>query len=754
MASSSKQDINVIHKLLTDRSVPLKEEHLAGEGSDVIAARQLYDEVLAIRETLKQFANGELDAQITGRGAVWGHLKTLQANLLHLAWQVEQVAEGDFSQRVDFMGSFATSFNKMVLQLDDSQEKMREAAELTQITLDALPLSCSVWNEQYEIIDCNLEAVKLYEVSSKQEYFERFFELSPQYQPDGRLSTEILREKFQEAFEKGRAELRLVRQTLSGKPIPTEVTFVRIQRKNHRVVACYSRDLRELQQKQAALDLQRLLLIDIINTSPICFMILVDGKIKFSSTFTKHFLGLEIGDFFVNCFADQGKGNDLLSRVKGTHIKWEPVTIHTKAGEAKEMLADLFPTEYSGERGVIVWLMDITEIRKVETDLRAAKARSEFLGHVKDDFIANISHELRTPMNALFSIIYLLRHTDLSEEQTSYIGIMEESAKNLSRIINDMLDFSHIESGKVVVELEIFGFEIRRTLASVWRAFQEAAQENNLSLSYSVDDDVPDWVTGDPVKLQQILVILTDNAIKFTSHGAIHIQAQLESSMDDHVMLFFSVQDTGAGIDAEYVKHVFEPFSQADISKTRKYGGVGLGLSIAKSLVEVMGGRIWCESEVQQGSTFFFTVAFGLPNDDSEAIIFSDTLRKLPILLVEDNKINQIVATKMLQEKEFHVEVAPNGLKAIEMLRQKKYALVLMDIQMPEMDGLQATREIRRDPAYKSLPIIALTANAMEDDRKQCLEAGMNDHLAKPIDPKLLYQAILKWTKNKSAVEP
>ena len=639
--------------------------------------------------------------------------------------------------------------NRMLTQLEDSLKKTHEAAELTQITLDALPLSCSVWDEQYNIIDCNLEALKLYELSSKQEYFNRFFELSPQFQPDGQRSTEMLHEKFQEVFKTGRVEFLFTRQTLSGKPIPTEVILVRVPYKNHYAIAGYSRDLRELQQKQSLLEQQRSLLIDIFNTSPICFMILVNGKVKFSTVFAKQFLGLDIGDRFINCFADQEKGNNLLALVKeNSHIKWEPVTIRTKAGEVKDMLADLFQTEYYGEQGVIVWLVDVTEIRKIETDLRDAKETAERLGRVKDDFIANVSHELRTPMNALFGIIYLLCHTDLSEEQTSYVSTMDEAAKNLSRILNDMLDFSHVESGKVFVELEHCGFEIRQTIASVWRTFQKTADAKNLSLSYSIDDNVPDWITGDPIRLQQVLITLTDNAIKFTSQGSVRINVQWESLENDDIMLLFSVQDTGCGIDAEYLESLFEPFSQADTSKTRRYGGMGLGLTVAKSLIEAMGGRIWYNSEDKQGSTFFFTAVFGLPENYYERSSVITPLRStLPILLVEDNKINQIVAVKILQEKEFTVDVASNGLKAVEMVRQKEYALVLMDIQLPEMDGIQATRAIRSDPKYKSLPIIALTANAMEEDRRQCLEVGMNDLLAKPINPRSLYRTIRKWVK-------
>ena len=748
MPPASDQDIQVIHKLLTDRSVPSKEEHLLGEEHGLESMSMLYDEVFSIRETLKSFSKGNFDIQLTGKGAVWGHLKALQANLKHLAWQVEQVAEGDFSQRVDFMGNFASAFNKMVLRLESSLEKMkeREASERTQIMLDATPLCCSFWNEQFEILDCNLEAVKLYELNDKQEYLERFFDLSPEYQPDGRLSIEVFHEKLNETFEKGYVKHEFVRQKLNGEPIPTEAILVRVQQKDRRIVAGYSRDLRELKQQQSVLEQQRLLLLNVLNSSPICFLILVEDEIQFSSTFAQHLLGLDIGNSFIGCFANQKHCANLIADVKkDIRIEWEPVTILSKEHGIKEMLANFFLTEYYGEQGVIVWLVDITELKKIEDDLRSAKETAEHLGHVKDEFIANMSHELRTPMNAVLGIIYLLQLTNLSKEQNSYVNTMEESAKSLLKVINDILDFSNIESGKVFANSE--DFEIQQTLASIWHAFRSTADKKKLSLSYSIDTDVPDRVMGDPARLQQVLTALVDNAIKFTNQGSVQIRVQLESSENENVVIRFSVQDTGVGVKTEDQERIFRAFSQGDASETRKYGGVGLGLAVAKNLVKVLGGQIGCQSEVQEGSVFFFTAVFKRSKDTNNTLFFPKFFLGLPILLVEDNKINQIVATKMLQERGCLVDVAVNGLKAMEMVRQKEYALVLMDIQMPEMDGIQATQLIRSDAKFKSLPIVALTANAMEADRQRCLDAGMNDHLAKPIEPELLYQAILKWAR-------
>ena len=745
MPPDSRQDTAFIHKLLTDRSVPSKEEVLSGEGTNVEAIGKLYDEVLAIRETLKNFSKGNFDIELAGRGAVWGHLKALQANLQHLTWQVEQVAAGDLSQRVDFMGNFSAAFNKMAQQLGRSLEEMkeREAAERTQIMFDATPLGCCFWNEQYEILDCNFEAVKLFELSSKQEFLERFFELVPEYQPEGRLSIEIIHERICETLKKGYSRFEFMHQKLNGEPVPSEITIVRVLQKDRSIIAGYIRDLRELKKQQSELDQQRLLMLNILRSSPICFAVLVEGKVKYSSPFITQFLGLSVRESFLDYFIDQKSGTDLLAEVKkDVRIAWQPVTLRSKEHGIKEMLANMFLTEYYGEQGVIVWLVDITEIKKIEADLRIAKETAESLGHVKDEFIANMSHELRTPMNAVFGILHLLQQTSLSEEQVSYLGTMETSAKHLLKIIDDVLDFSKLESGKIFIETE--DFDIRQIFADVLSALRDIAEEKHLSISQSVDVHVPALVTGDTMRLQQVLLCLVENAIKFTAEGEIHLRAVLESSRGDHVVLRFSVQDTGIGIAAGYLEQIFLPFSKADSSRTRKYGGVGLGLSVAKKLIEIMGGTIRCESEVARGSTFFFSIPFKLPKN---GLAFLESPEGLPILLVEDNKINQIVASKMLQEKGFCVDIAPNGRLAVEMVKQKDYALVLMDIQMPEMDGIQATQEIRKDPRYASLPIVALTANAMEDDCRRYLEVGMNDHVAKPINPAALYQAIFQWAK-------
>jgi CheY-like chemotaxis protein len=355
-------------------------------------------------------------------------------------------------------------------------------------------------------------------------------------------------------------------------------------------------------------------------------------------------------------------------------------------------------------------------------------------------------------MSAVLGILHLLHNTSLSEEQSSYVSTVETSAKHLLQIINDVLDFSSLESGKVFMMSE--SFNLREVFTNVRSLLHGAAQAKGLAFSSSVDADVPNVLIGDPMRLQQVLISLADNAIKFTTQGSVQLRVQRESSDGETIILRFSVQDTGIGLNMDDPERLFRAFIQGDTSETRQYGGIGLGLTVARSLVEMMEGRIWYESNMQKGSTFFFTATLKLPKEEVKTIHFPASLLGQPILLVEDNTVNQIVATKMLEEKGFVVDAAPNGLRAVEMVQQKDYALVLMDIQMPEMNGYQATQAIRQMPEFSSLPIVALTANAMEDDRRRCLETGMNDHVAKPINPMVLYQAILQWAKPVSEAEP
>ena len=537
---------------------------------------------------------------------------------------------------------------------------------------------------------------------------------------------------------------------------------------------------------------------------------------------------------------------------------------------------------------------DVTQHKRLELELREARAAAEDAVRMKSDFLANMSHEIRTPMNAIVGLSHLLLKTNLDARQRDYLTKIQASSQHLLGIINDILDVSKIESGKL--HIEHIAFDLAGVLDGVVGLSMVRATEKGLNLIIEVADEVPPYLIGDPLRLGQILVNYTSNAVKFTERGQIQIQVQVTESTDQEVVLRFSVRDTGIGLSEEQLGRLFQTFQQADTSTTRKYGGSGLGLVIAKRLAEMMGGAVGVESKPGVGSTFWFTARLGrgqpprrtlamkpdlrgrrlLVVEDNErsreildeqlsgmsfetvsvgsgaaalaeieravtagtpfdlvildwqmpemdgittaraiqrlglepppsllmitaygrdellksaagagiddvlikpvavSVLFDTLMRLLGgmdtahsvadlgpalpeidltsiagsrILLVEDNELNQEVATELLRQAGFTVEIADNGKIAVDKVASATYDAVLMDMQMPILDGLAATRAIRRLPGRADLPIIAMTANAMASDRERCIEAGMNDHVAKPIDPNDLWTKLLQWVR-------
>ena len=564
-------------------------------------------------------------------------------------------------------------------------------------------------------------------------------------------------------------------------------------------------------------------------------------------------------------------------------------------GVTRDFLMTTIPFRPNDYHHLISWIIDITDLKETERALIQSRDKAEIATKAKSDFLATMSHEIRTPMNAILGMIYLCLQTKLDAKQHDYLHKAQSAANSLLGIINDVLDFSKIEAGKI--ELETIPFSLKRTIDDVMSIMEESAVHKGVNLIAKVDSQTCDRLVGDPFRLRQILFNLIGNAIKFTSHGGVILTVRQddlplqENSKEDSnkTRITFEVKDTGIGLKPEQMETIFESFSQADGSTTRKYGGTGLGLAIVKSLVELMKGMIKVSSVPGQGTTFSFTVVFAVSHSDSgiyssvsllgkrrvllvddnaddleiltnllqsfqmnvscahsgasalEKLIEASQLRspfelvvidwRMPrmdgvevirsirlnesiipphilvvsaydrheclqqvqglhvanvlvkpiqpdelkaalkaafqedvtkkinevradirgakVLLAEDNKINQMVASELLKMLNIDVTVANNGKEAVEAVKEKKFDLILMDIQMPEMDGLTATREIRKLnlPDIDKLPILAMTANAMDTDYQKSLEMGMNDHLTKPIDPVKLHIALEKWIK-------
>jgi PAS domain S-box-containing protein len=386
------------------------------------------------------------------------------------------------------------------------------------------------------------------------------------------------------------------------------------------------------------------------------------------------------------------------------------------------------------------------------TELEAARALADTANRAKSAFLANMSHEIRTPMNAIIGLTHLLREDGLTPAQDERLRRVEAAALHLLSIINDVLDLSKIEAGRL--ELEEVEFNVGAVLDNVRSLIAEQAQSKGLAIE--VDDEASSlWLRGDPTRLRQALLNFAGNAVKFTEHGSVCLQARLQSRDESGYEVRFEVRDTGIGIDPEKLPRLFDAFTQADVSTTRRYGGTGLGLAITRRLARMMGGEAGGESTLGEGSTFWFTVRLPMARPDlaeepmqewpDAALAVRRACSGARVLLAEDNEVNREVAVSMLGGVGLVVDTAENGMVAVQKVQQHAYALVLMDMQMPEMDGLDATRAIRAMPAYAALPIVALTANVYEQDRRKCLDAGMNDFIAKPVIPEELYAKVLRW---------
>jgi len=396
-------------------------------------------------------------------------------------------------------------------------------------------------------------------------------------------------------------------------------------------------------------------------------------------------------------------------------------------------------------------LNDITERRETALALQRAKEDAEAANRAKSAFLANMSHEIRTPMYGVLGMLDLLAEAPLETEHREYLHTAQRSARVLLSLINDILDFSRIEAGEL--RLESINFSVARTVDDVVALLAGQARRKGVALSGFTADGVPRTVQGDPNRLSQVLMNLVGNAVKFTEQGEIEVRAEVAEAAPDWVRLRFTVRDTGIGIPPETRARLFRPFSQADGSTSRRYGGSGLGLVISRQLVEMMGGDIQFVSTPGQGSTFWFTARFTRTRRDIRAPTEQPARRTMAplrgrILLVEDNEVNQIVGLKMLERLGLRAELAATGREAVAAAARGGYDLVLMDCQMPELDGLEATRLIRRQERAQRLTpviIIALTASATENDRQACFAAGMDDYLVKPITAETLAAVLTRW---------
>ena len=647
---------------------------------------------------------------------------------------------------------------------------------MTQLILDSNPLAILVMNDEYSFIDCNGAALKLLKAETKEELFKNHFFFSVPIQPNGLFSGEYARELMGKVVSTGEVVAQWVFRDKSGEQIPCEITLKRIDFDGTYMVIQYIRDLRaeiEAQSEVKEITERNKIMIDV---TPICFVFFDDAfSVVDCNPAALSLFGMSTPKAFADGFfklSPEYQENGVLSEAGYKEnmqrafnngrmtFEWDHLTA---AGDRLPVEVAFIRVEYKRSYRLAGYFRDLRDHRAVmaemqlaEQKLREAKELAESSAKIKSEFLANMSHEIRTPMNGIIGITNLAIKNETSESQKEYLLKIKLSARSLLRIVDDILDFSKIEAGRL--EIEDAPFSVRSLVNDIRNTAAFLAEEKGIELIVEISEKLDFNVIGDSVRLQQVILNITSNAIKFTHVGSVAINVEVIERHASEAELLFVVEDTGIGMTKEQSEKVFEAFSQADASTTRKYGGTGLGLAISKTLVELMGGKIWFESIPGRGTKFSFTVKLSIAKHHDVSISYdSDTAKfEIPgefhgarILLAEDNEINQLIALELLGEAGFSVDAAMTGKEAVDLFGDNDYDIILMDIQMPEMDGFTATKIIRSDERAKNIPIVAMTANAMYGDKEKSIEAGMVDHITKPLNPRTVLETICHWLNRK-----
>ncbi len=659
-------------------------------------------------------------------------------------------------------------------------QEFAKVQESTRAMLDAAPMAITFWDNNYLLRDANSECARLFGFENSQLFMKYFRNIIPRFQEDGTSSFGRVKEALRTAFEEGyhRSDFSLY-HSQSKALIPLEIILVRTTVWNEDVVVAYIRDLRDIKA-----------LIQKMQTTEERIQTIFDITPLGINVWDKNYNLIECNEAIVELYGFANKEEYMATRYRVMpRLQPDGTPSIPFAREALEqcfvqgssvveiltqdMQGNPIPVEVNSKKAfvqqqevVISYVRDLrdvkakmAEIHAAEQELRTARDMAEQSAEAKTKFLGNMSHEIRTPLNGVLGLLHVLDSTALQPLQKDYVGKSIESAHKLMGLVNNVLDFSKIDAG--TFEIESASFTLKSISDDIKLVYGPQMAAKKLAFHVYSDATEEDTLYGDAARLKQVLYNVLSNAVKYTEQGQVTVNISCTEQQGETRQYLFSVEDSGIGMTKAQSMQIFSAFAQADSSITRKYEGAGLGLAIAKRIAKLMGGDLWVKTEKGKGSTFYFNVVF--TGEVTEAL---DSLRLAPhikseaapmasttggtILLAEDNEINQLITVELLKNKGYVVDVATNGKEAIQMVKNKAYDLVFMDIQMPIMDGLTATTSIRSMKGFETLPIVAMSAHAMSGDKELSLQHGMNDHLSKPIIPTLLYETVQKWCKAKS----